>query len=218
MLRQTPVLLVAGPSGAGKSTLIYLLQRNKLPDEVHSELPRDVASWPLLQGKHLRKLGRSGVETLSPHLSRGFVAHYDTSDIKRAGFDQYNQDPAAAFFRNFTSLVILSIKPDAERLRAQLADRNAMRQGSRNRLHDLWVRHVREPFKRAANKLTGRDTSRRVVVFYDDPSLVARYAEAWESYMHSLIEEKPRARILRIEPHPAVDGSPSFRVIDLVEA
>lgn len=216
MLSQTQVLLVAGPSGAGKSTLIDLLSRGGLPDDIRRELPEGASSWPLFHGKHLRKSGQSGA--LTAQLGEGFVAHYDTTYIIRAGLDRYEQDPAVTLFRLCASLVVLNIKPDDERLRSQLAGRIARRRGSRSQLHDLWVRFVRAPFKRAKENFAGNDNLSAPLDFYCDSAQLSQYYEAWDRYIRSLIEDKPRARILHVEPQTAYDGSPSFRLVEIIEA
>lgn len=216
MASQPPVLLVAGPSGAGKSTLIDQLSGGHLPAEIQRELPEGAATWPLLQGKQLRKIGRSQVGALPGHLNGGIVAHYDTTYIMRAKLDHYEQDHAAELFRPVASLVILYIRIDIDRLQAQLAGRVASRLNSRSRPHGLWVRLVREPLKHALSRLTGADTPGEVQDIYRNRRQLEYYSNEWDRYMRSLIEGKPHARILCVEPMLKHDGGPSFRLVEKV--
>ncbi|MFN3745566.1 MAG: hypothetical protein ACK4TL_12750 [Hyphomicrobiaceae bacterium] len=210
------MLLVAGPSGVGKSTFIEQMVGGHLPDEIRRELPEGAATWPQLQGKHLRALGRTQPGILPDHLGGRLVAHYDTTYIIQRQLSAHEEDYAAEFFRPFVSLTIVSIETDIERLRKQVNKRRTTREKSRSLPRRLWARHVREPVRRQICRLSRAAGSARDADRYADPSHVETYLERWGMYMRSLVDGKPGACILRVEPAQDPNGQPTFQLVEKI--
>jgi GTPase SAR1 family protein len=206
-------LVVAGPSGSGKSTLIDQLVAGRLPEDMRSALPDDVADWPVLQGKRLRKLGRDGTGALPANLANGLIAHYDTTYVIRAGLRRYEQDHAAEFFRQFASLIIVSIEPTVDQLRQQLDRRTTGRAQTQKRAHRLWAGVVREPLMRAIRRVQGKAEVDPLDV-YRDPALVESAYAAWHRYVRSLTAGKD-AIILTVEPAQGGEEYPAFRLVSM---
>jgi len=209
------MLLVAGPSGAGKSTFIELLTKRQLPAEISAELPRGADRWPQFEANNCLK-DRVHPETVQADKASGsgIVLHYDIVFTHRYGIHEYERDPAAALFARDGCPVIVFVKPRRDRLIRQFESRLKRHLSRKSPASRLWARYVRHPMRRAAAPLRRRPQPLVTAsVLYDDHDWLGRCYQQWDAFMRTIVRDKPRSKVLYVEPCCDDVSSATFRLI-----
>lgn len=207
------VLLISGPSGAGKSTFIRSLASRQLGPEIDQLLPRDSASWPVIEANDLLKRGLSHA-ALPKHGSPqdGVILHYDTFFIRRTGIADYVRDPVYEVISQAADIVVVDIQLPPEQLRIQFRDRLSAQLRSKGLLRSLWARHVRRHLKRASHRLAGKGLPETTELYSRSGQIESCYRE-WEAFLDRLMKSKPQTRIVRVTPDRAVATADQFCLI-----
>ncbi len=194
------ILLICGPSGAGKSTFINAMMEGRLSAELTSLLPCAAEHWATVEANDILK-DRLSAEKLASdaRTADGMILHCDTFFIKRAGIDDYFDDPVAQILLQAQNLVIVHIKPAPDQLKAQYDARLQLQLQQKGRAKALWARLVRKPMKKWKHRLSG--TGRPYTEdLYERPESINGCYKDWEDFLRQLIRRRPSARIFQITP------------------
>jgi energy-coupling factor transporter ATP-binding protein EcfA2 len=212
------IVLIAGPSGAGKSTFIRQLTTGCLPPEIEGELPPEARHWSLIEANDLLKdRGRRNVALRNVESAEGALVHYDIAFIRRFENMSYESDPAAEIFRA-SEPVVVCLKPTSERLLMQFKSRLRRHLAGKRTSSLIWAQYVRQPIRRYRARLRGRQPAPTPEEFYRDRDGLARCYLQWDSFVKSLVREKPRGKILYVEPVETPGAGPTFRLLDRFES
>jgi hypothetical protein len=204
------VLLVAGPSGSGKTVFITAFRSGRLAADIAALLPQDAQSWPQIGANDCMKRGVDVAAVLpKPWTAPGAVVHYDTAYIHRFGLERYEDDPIHSLFESVGRLVVVSIAPTAETLKAQFAARSERQRSGKKASHLFWKDRVRRPLERVVSSLTGRGP-RETGELYQSPEWLRRCYAAWDLYAHRLVEGKPGSSAITLEPAGRAPDGASF--------
>ncbi len=212
-LEDKTLLLVAGPSGAGKTVFINQFRAGSLPRDLAQLLPSNAERWPQIGANDCMKRG-VGLERVLPRewTAPGGIAHYDTAYVHRFGLAGYEQDPVYELFRKAGRLVVVSINPPADTLKAQFEGRMARQRSAKKATHLLWKDYVRRPIERALGRIKGVDPLDTGNLYRDSDWVDRCYAE-WTAFAKNLIRGKPGSRLITLGPSSDTAGNPAFRVI-----
>lgn len=211
------VLLVSGPSGAGKSTFIHLLTVGRLPDGLLSLLPDEVEDWPVVEANDCLKRGVT-VESLRTRASAsgGLILHYDTAFIFRKGLRGYQQDPVFKVLSEAKSLVIVSLNPSPEVLRAQFEDRRRLQMRNKGWFRQAWSMSVHRPLRHMRLKLRGR-TFVDTADLYKEPRQINKCYREWDAFARSVVHAKPNSKLLYVVPQQSPGLHRSYTMIGRIE-
>jgi len=213
--RRAPrVLLVAGPSAAGKSQFIDLLTKRQLPPEIWAEVPPGADRWPQFAANDCLKRGVSPESALPDKLrATGIVLHYDIAFIYRYGIEAYEKDPAATLFMHDECPVIVCVKPTSDRLVRQFVLRRERLLRKKGRARRLWAQHIRHPVQNAMARLKGARLL-EATALYSDHDWLGRCYQQWDTFVRTVVRERPRTRVLYVEPCEDEASRPTFRLIE----
>jgi len=211
-LEKKTLLLVAGPSGAGKTVFINQYRSRTLAPELTRLLPANAERWPQIGANDCMKRG-VGIDRVLPREwpAPGGIAHYDTAYVHRFGLG-YEHDPVSELFLNAGQVIVVSIRPPAETLKAQFEARTARQRAAKKTSHVLWKDHVRRPIERAIGRIKGIDP-RDTGELYRDAGWLNRCYDEWTTFAGHLIRGKPGSRLIALEPCLDDRGNQSFRLI-----
>jgi hypothetical protein len=214
-MSENRLLLVAGPSGAGKSEFIRQIKDGTLPQGVMAALPHGCSSWPLVEANNMLKDGLSATQLLQGRNS--VVAHYDLTFIHRFGISDYAQDPFNAVLTNAGPIVIVSVRPDIQRLTAQYRGRSEMHRRARSRSHQIWADWVRLPLKRAALKAQGLPAVDAGELYATPGFLEICYRE-WDSFLGRLAASNSHITLINVSPVHDPFGNPAFELREVKQS
>lgn len=167
------LILVAGPSGSGKTVFINQFRSGNLPHELRRWLPESSERWPQLGANDCMKRG-VGLAGVLPRnwTAPGAVVHYDTAYIHRFGLTSYDEDPISELFHRARRLIVVSIEPKPEVLKAQFSNRHARHRSQKSSSHLFWRDNVRSPLERLRQRIVG-NAMRDTEDLYKDPVWLA---------------------------------------------
>jgi hypothetical protein len=204
------LLLVAGPGGGGKSTFMRMVSAGTLPPELRRLLPDGVESWPQMgtdrSRRGLRKL--MGAERI--------VLHYDIAATARRE-QSYAADPVLAGLKSARRLTVLEIRPSQGQLVHQLSSRTAAAEARRSRWSKLW-RDSSLMYLFQLRKRLRRNRFPRKALLYERAGWLGSCYARWDAFLASVIDARGETPVVRLQPEPAEDGSPFFKLLDLPEA
>jgi hypothetical protein len=203
-------LLVSGPSGAGKSEFIRQIKAGEIDDSIRSLLPVNCSSWPVVEANNMLKNGLSKTQLLaqSGDVTNGAIFHYDIALPFRMGLSDYAQDPFFETLKGDSELLIVFIKPDADRLLQQYKQRDNRHRSTKSRASQAWADWVRMPLKRASLRRRGLPTEAAQDLYQSPGFLDARYAQ-WKTFLDD-ISRRARTEVIAVRPTLNEQGAPSF--------
>jgi len=209
------IVVVSGPSGGGKSTLLRQLAARTLATQILARLPADAADRPVVEANNILK-GDLSPDAYRAQLARpeGALVHYDIVFIHSHGLRRYEDDPALAPLETAEAPCVIFVKPDADTLQRQFADRAAQHRRAKSAASRLWAKTVRLPLRRLAATLRGRRVPSTCALYREPHWLAATCYPLWEEYLRRLAQRRPQTRILVVTPAAAPDGKPGFRLED----
>ena len=200
------LLLIAGPSGSGKSTFIAMLYASRLPPEVRQLLPSGAERWPKTSADRSRR-GLRAVRALE-----NVILHYDIAGPARRR-ESYAKDPVLAGLALARQVTVVEIRAQADRLVDQFRSRSAAAEAKWSRWQKLWRRSVPQALLRIAGPLRRNKVPSKPVLYGQPGWLEACYAR-WDAFIGETLIARDGAVLIRVEPRPGADGSPSFRLIE----
>jgi energy-coupling factor transporter ATP-binding protein EcfA2 len=203
------LLLIAGPSGSGKSTFIAMLYASRLPPEVRRLLPTGAERWPKTSADRSRR-GLRAVRALE-----NVILHYDIAGPARRR-ESYAKDPVLAGLASARQVTVVEIRAPADRLVNQFQSRSAAAEAKWSWWRKLWRRSVPQTLLHVAGPL-GRIKVAKKPVLYSQPEWLKGCYARWDAFIGETLAARDGAVLIRIEPKPGPDGSPSFRLIERKE-
>jgi hypothetical protein len=203
------LLLIAGPSGGGKSTFIAMLLASRLPPEVRQLLPAGAESWPKTSADRSKRSLRA-VSALE-----NVILHYDIAGPARRR-ESYARDPVLAGLASARRLTVVEIRTPPDQLVNQFRSRSAAAEARWSWWRKRWRRYVLEPLLHGAGPLRWIKVPSKPVLYGQPGWLEACYA-GWDAFVGATLKARDGAVLIRIEPTPGADGSPSFRLIEKKE-
>jgi len=197
------LLLIAGPSGSGKSTFIAMLFASRLPPEVRQLLPAGAERWPKTSADRSKR-GLRAVSALE-----NVILHYDIAGPARRR-ESYAKDPVLAGLASARQVTVVEIRPPPDRLVNQFRSRSAAAEARWSWWRKRWRRSVLQPLLRVAGPLRRKS---KPVLYLEPGWLEACYAR-WDAFIGETLTARDGAMLIRVEPRPGADGSPSFRLIE----
>lgn len=209
----TSVLLISGPSGAGKSTFIRSLASHQLDPDIGALMPRDSATWPVIEANDLLKRGQApDIANGTSRAQDGIILHYDTFFIRRAGIGDYARDPVYQVISQASNIVVVDIQLPPEQLRSQFGERLSAQLSNKGTLRSLWARHVRRNLKWAKRVLSGKGLPETTDLYGVSGQIESCYRE-WEAFLTNLVRAKPQTRIVRVAPNRVIPAANQFSLI-----
>jgi hypothetical protein len=200
------LLLIVGPSGSGKSTFIAMLLASRLPPDVRQLLPAGAERWPKTSADRSKR-GLRAVSALE-----NVILHYDIAGPARRR-ESYARDPVLAGLASARQVTVVEIRPPPDRLVNQFRSRSAAAEARWSWWRKRWRHSVLQPLLRVAGPLRRKS---KPVLYLEPGWLEACYAR-WDAFIGETLTARDGAVLIRIEPRPGADGSPSFRLIENTE-
>jgi hypothetical protein len=204
------LMVVAGLRGAGKTTFLRALSAGWLDPVIAARIPKSASSWPQVEGAdHAAWLPMVAAGSLPiPNLT----LHLDIASLL-AGFGR----EALEVLRMADSVMVINLRPAAERLVAQLNQRSLYSIGrlaaGKEPSRDIWDHLARPLLPPALTRFPGGrgqagylDEDRlRMIALYRDAGWMARVHGEWDATVGTLAAGAG-LRILDLEPRD--DGQP----------
>jgi energy-coupling factor transporter ATP-binding protein EcfA2 len=200
------LLLIVGPSGSGKSTFIAMLLASRLPPDVRQLLPAGAERWPKTSADRSKR-GLRAVSALE-----NVILHYDIAGPARRR-ESYARDPVLAGLASARQVTVVEIRPPPDRLVNQFRSRSAAAEARWSWWRKRWRRSVLQPLLRVAGPLRRKS---KPALYLEPGWLEACYAR-WDAFIGETLTARDGAVLIRVEPRPGADGSPSFRLIESKE-
>lgn len=213
------IFVIAGPSGSGKSTLMGEFVKDRLPDAIAGDLPRESKTWRRTSGNELSRKGLKGVLSTKGPIE-GLVVHYDIMRAFSRGFGQYSNDPAMREVAEAdAALTVLTILPPREILFEQFLRR--ARSGEyeewwdRKRLRRQLKTKFREIFYRVARRSPRllKEGHLSLLEVYGSDRALDRWTYRWETYLDSVRAGRDDVRLVYVAPEPVTGDTRSFRLL-----
>jgi hypothetical protein len=200
------LLLIAGPSGGGKSTFIAMLLASRLPPEVRQLLPPGAERWPKTSADRSKR-GLRAVGALE-----NVILHYDIAGPARRR-ESYAKDPVLAGLASARQVTVVEIRPPPDRLVNQFRSRSAAAEARWSWWRKRWRRSVPQALLHVVGPLLRNKVPSKPVL-YGQPGWLEECYARWDAFIGETLAARDGAMLIRVEPRPGADGSPSFRVIE----
>lgn len=176
------------------------MMNGQLEPELKALLPGNASKWLTVREKVIRErrfpaeLVRSGGTAQS-----GIIFHYDTFFVHRIGSRDYFKDPISGFLFATENLIIVNIKPTAERLKAQYDQRLQYQIRNQGPLKSLWRYTIQKRLRNFGYRILGfgwpytRD-------LYDQAGAIEECYRSWEAFMKELLRRGKHTQIIEVEP------------------
>lgn len=210
------LLIVSGPSASGKSAFLRELSLGRLPREIAEALPADAATWPRTNGDRLSGglLRRLLARERSPE---GLVLHYDFMRVFETLIADYSEDPALSVLGEAERVTVVVLRPDPERLVAQMERKSAAPMERRR-----FARRVRRVLRRLQNPArqfvyaSGSAPARhsRLSALYKTQGFVDAWYERWAAFLSRRKPELVRLTVVVVAPAGGTGCAAEFRLVE----
>jgi hypothetical protein len=186
-----------------------MLAASRLPPEVRRLLPDGAERWPQTGTDRSRRGLRSLMER------ERVVLHYDIAAPARRQ-ESYAQDPVLAGIASARQVTVVEVRPPPDRLVEQIQSRSEAREAQRGWSSRAWRRSALRSFLQLRKRLRRKNFPSKPLL-YQQPGWVEACYGRWDAFTAQALAARDGAVLIRLEPTPGPDGSPSFRQIESKE-
>jgi hypothetical protein len=172
-------------------------------------LPAGVERWPQSGTDRSKRGLRSLMER------EQVVLHYDIAAPARRQ-ESYARDPVLAGLASARQVTIVEVRPAPDRLVEQIQSRSAAREAQLTWWKKLWRRSALRSLLQLRKQLRRKNFPSKPLL-YQQPGWVEACYAGWDAFATEALAARDGALLIRVEPKPGPDGSPSFRLVESKE-
>ncbi len=213
-IQKSHLLFISGPSGAGKSAFIRQLRAGSLPGTIAAGIPANATNWAIVEANDITK-GDLDETSVIARMQSGecLIVHYDIVFIHCYKKNpQYSTDQALAFLAHAEKIHSVLIRPQAEVLQKQFAERSAQIQQRKTRASRLWTTLIRTPIRKIRSLIKPKKTTNTKSLYRRDGFIKDCYQQ-WEKHLSSIASSHPLASHITIEPAPRTSDRETFQLV-----